>query len=65
MHGGGCVAGGVHGRGMRGGGMHGREHAWWGACVVGEGMCCQGSHFSGLTKFPDFSSIFCYVSSIF
>ena len=25
----------------------------------------QGSHFSGLTKFPDFSSIFCHFSSIF
>ena len=24
----------------------------------------QGSHFSGLTKFPDFSSIFCHFSSI-
>ena len=25
----------------------------------------QGSHFSGLTKFPDISSIFFHVSSIF
>ena len=25
----------------------------------------QGSHFSRLTKFPDFSSIFCHFSSIF
>ena len=25
----------------------------------------QGSHFSGLTKFPDFSSIFFQISSIF
>ena len=24
----------------------------------------QGSHFSGLTKFPDFSSIFCHFFSI-
>ena len=29
------------------------------------GWCRQGSHFSGLTKFPDFSSIFCHFSSIF
>ena len=28
-------------------------------------FCVQSSHFSGLTKFPDFSSIFCHFSSIF
>ena len=43
-----------------------RQRDWTVSAKAGGGsLDQQGSHFSGLTKFPDFSSIFCHFSSIF